>query len=97
MILYRLHHFLKYQYTNILLNKLITQFKSTFFISVDYSYRVYTLNLVTQYFKAVTCFINYGLLPESIEEDPTETIIPCDFNSLIQYAIKRLVENLFKI
>jgi len=60
-------------------------------ISVDYSYRVYTLNLVTQYFKAVTCFLGYGLLPESIEEDPTQKCIQCDFSSLIQYAIKRLV------
>ncbi|XP_025191116.1 protein ELYS-like [Melanaphis sacchari] len=61
-------------------------------INVDYSYRVYTLNLVTQYFKAVTCFLNYGLLPESIEEDPTQKLIQCDFSSLIQYAIKRRME-----
>ncbi|XP_022175974.1 protein ELYS-like isoform X2 [Myzus persicae] len=61
-------------------------------INVDYSYRVYTLNLVTQYFKAVTCFLNYGLLPESNEEDPTQKIIQCDFSSLIQYAIKRRLE-----
>lgn len=68
-----------------------TKSNNNFFISVDYSYRVYTLNLVTQYFKAVTCFLNYGLLPESNEEDPTQKIIQCDFSSLIQYAIKRLV------
>uniref|UniRef100_A0A2S2P3S5 Protein ELYS n=1 Tax=Schizaphis graminum TaxID=13262 RepID=A0A2S2P3S5_SCHGA len=61
-------------------------------INVDYSYRVYTLNLVTQYFKAVTCFLSYGLLPESIEEDPTRKFIKCDFSSLIQYAIKRRME-----
>eukprot|EP00102_Acyrthosiphon_pisum_P024721 XP_016661931.1 PREDICTED: protein ELYS [Acyrthosiphon pisum] len=61
-------------------------------INVDYSYRVYTLNLVTQYFKAVTCFLNYGLLPESNEEDPTQKIIQCDFTPLIQYAIKRRLE-----
>ncbi|KAE9543994.1 hypothetical protein AGLY_001683 [Aphis glycines] len=61
-------------------------------INVDYSYRVYTLNLVTQYFKAVTCFLGYGLLPESIEEDPTQKFIQCDFSSLIQYAIKRRME-----
>lgn len=60
-----------------------------FLISVDYSYRVYTLNLVTQYFKAVTIFLNYGLLPESIGEDPTQQLIHCDFNPLIQYANKR--------
>lgn len=52
---------------------------------------MYTLNLVTQYFKSVTCFLNYGLLPESNEDDPTKKIIQCDFKSLIQYAIKRLV------
>ncbi|KAL5237944.1 hypothetical protein ACI65C_005354 [Semiaphis heraclei] len=61
-------------------------------INVDYSYRVYTLNLVTQYFKSVTCFLNYGLLPESNEDDPTRKIIQCDFKSLIQYAIKRRKE-----
>ncbi|XP_025408942.1 protein ELYS [Sipha flava] len=61
-------------------------------INVDYSFRVYTLNLVTQYFKAVTCFLNYGLLPESTEEDPTQGILHCDFTSLIQYANKRRME-----
>lgn len=60
-----------------------------FFFLVDYSYRVYTLNLVTQYFKAVLCFLNYGLLPESIEQDPMQSLIQCDFTHLIQYANKR--------
>lgn len=59
------------------------------FILVDYSNRVFTLNLVTDYFKAVICFINYGLLPESIEPDSNNHIIQCDFTSLIQYADNR--------
>ncbi|VVC44631.1 Hypothetical protein CINCED_3A002568 [Cinara cedri] len=61
-------------------------------INVDYSYRVFTLNLVTEYFKAVICFLNYGLLPESHEIDSINHIIQCDFTSLIQYAVKRRTE-----
>lgn len=60
-----------------------------FSILVDYSYRVYTLNLVTEYFKAVTCFLHYGLLPETIEKYPIQRNIQCDFTALIEYANKR--------
>lgn len=64
-----------------------------FFFLVDYSYRVYTLNLVTDYFNAVICFLKYGLLPESLEEEPLHHNIQCRFTYLIQYANKRLVIN----
>lgn len=56
---------------------------------MDYSYRVYTLNLVTEYFKAVTCFLNYGLLPETIEKYPSQHNIQCNFTAMIEYANKR--------
>ncbi|XP_050440382.1 protein ELYS-like isoform X2 [Adelges cooleyi] len=61
-------------------------------VHVDYSHRVYTLNLVTQYFKAVTCFLNYGLLPESLDKIPDQQTVQCDFTSLIEYANKRRME-----
>ncbi|XP_050427325.1 protein ELYS-like isoform X2 [Adelges cooleyi] len=59
----------------------------------DYTHRVYTLNLVTQYFKAVTCFVNYGLLPERcLVDNPHRQTVQYDFAALRDYADKRRTE-----
>ncbi|XP_050548885.1 protein ELYS isoform X2 [Daktulosphaira vitifoliae] len=60
--------------------------------NVDYSYRVSTLSLVTQYFKAVTCFLNYGLLPESLDINVDHPTVHCAFQSLINYSNQRRTE-----